>query len=194
MKKDCSALIPAAGFSSRMGKIKLALEMSDGKTFLENICRQFVKFGCNPIVVVVNKSGSLFLEQTDMNLPDSVKIVLNEHPERGRFYSIRKGLSVLERKQYVFIHNVDNPFVETEVLDELYKNRSENKWVKPVYKGKSGHPVLLPPKICSAICSEARDDLRLDSFLQAYTHKKVEVNSKKILININTFDDYEKLF
>ncbi len=50
-----SAIILAAGFSSRMGRPKALLKWK-GKTFLENICENLIKADVENIVIVTNSS------------------------------------------------------------------------------------------------------------------------------------------
>jgi len=192
-KKDCSAIILAAGNSGRMGQIKFALTMPDGKTFLENIVNQFTKFDCREIIVVVNKEGKKLLEGNKTGFEKNVKIVLNQHPEYGRFYSLKKGMEAIEESGLVFIHNADNPFVEIEVLQKLFDNKQEAEIIKPVFDKKGGHPVLLSQMIRNEIIKQNSNDFRLDYFLRNFSQKNVNVDSDKILVNINTLSDYRKL-
>ncbi len=193
MKKDCSVIILAAGYSGRMGQIKFSLKMKDGKIFLEHILQQFSKFGCYEMVVVINREGKSFLDQHAIEFPENVRFILNEHPGYERFYSVKLGLSAINRNRFVFIHNADNPFVEQDVLEQIFEKREEADIVKPVYKGKGGHPILISDKIRAEIISETENNIRLDDFLRKYPQKRVNVGSEKILININTPDDYQKL-
>ena len=193
MKKDCSVIILAAGKANRMGQIKFGLKMTDGKIFLENIIGQFSAFGCSRIVVVVNSAGKSFLERNRYKFPGHVDFILNRHPEYERFYSLKTGLSALSGKGFVFIHNADNPFVEQELLEKIYFDREEADVIKPVFDGKGGHPVLISDKIRNEIMAEADNDVRLDDFLRQYVQKRVKADNDKILVNINTLDDYNKL-
>ncbi|RLD34723.1 MAG: hypothetical protein DRJ02_09925 [Bacteroidetes bacterium] len=193
MKKACSVIILAAGNSARMGQIKFTLRMKDGKTFLEHIIEQFSEFGCKEIVVVVNRNGYSFLEQHSFRFNNNVHIIVNEHPEYGRFYSLKQGLPGVSGGQFVFIHNADNPFVEKSVLEDLYAAREEAAIIKPVHKGKGGHPVLIADKIRSAILAVTENDIRLDDFLRKYAQKKITTGSEKIHVNVNTKEDLRKL-
>lgn len=193
MKKDCSAIILAAGNSARMGQIKFTLRMKDGKTFLEHILHRFIEFGCSSIVVVINRDGHAFLEQHQLELPDKVDFVVNDHPGYGRFYSLKLGLSALGDGHFVFIHNADNPFVEKRVLEDLYAAREEAAIIKPVYKEKGGHPILITDKVRAEILAETGNNIRLDDFLRKYVQKKISTDSKKIHVNVNTMEDFRKL-
>ena len=192
MQKNCSVVILAAGYSIRMGQLKFALTLSDGTTFIERIVKQYLRFGCEEIVVVVNMEGLNYLDKSNLKEQNNFIIALNEYPERERFYSLKTGLLKLKNPEHVFIQNVDNPFVNGKVLDALYINRAEADFVKPMFKNKGGHPILITNKIVKDIILQKDYSIHLNNFLKSYLCKEIEVGDKNILININTIDEYLK--
>lgn len=193
MQDRYSVIILAAGFSSRMGSPKLSLGLPGGITFLEYILQQYENFGCGKIIVVVNSEGRSYLSEKKLAISSEINIVVNHHPEKGRFYSISKGLSALEDDYPVFIHNVDNPFADKELLNALYTNRSEADLIKPVYKNKGGHPVLISNNIVRDILTNKNYDIHLNNFLSIYSSRSINSTDKRILTNINTESDYKNL-
>ena len=190
MKANCSALILAAGISNRMGKPKLMLQMDNNITFLENIANKYNEFGCSKIIVVLNNEGIDLLKLLNIKLPSQTILVLNNHLEFGRFYSIYLGAEQVS-SDYVFIQNVDNPYAHKEVLSQLYKNKQSNGYVVPVLKGRGGHPVLISRKIINKIQSENEFDYNLKDYLTQFSKNEVEIIDDSILLNINTPDDYK---
>jgi molybdenum cofactor cytidylyltransferase len=190
--KKVSAVILAAGLSSRMGQPKFLLKLPNGKTFLEEIVEKFHKFGCAEIIVVLNKDGISALNTSQILLPDNTKIVENPHPEKERFYSLQCGLKALKKDNPVFVHNVDNPFVDHKVLADLYSNLKGYDYVKPVFEGKGGHPVLFSRKLVNDINSEPLVAIKLNEYLQNKMSAIVEINEPSILTNINTIEDLDK--
>lgn len=172
-----------------MGKAKLLLKMPVGITFLENIVKQYLDFNVTEIIIVVNKDGALLIESMKPTFPNQCVIIQNDNPEIGRFHSVALGVEKVT-KSFTFIHNIDNPYAEINVLDLLYNNSFNQKVVKPSYKGKSGHPVLISKKVCAKIISKNQNDIRLDEFLKNYNSIRIEVNTKSILTNLNTQRDY----
>ncbi len=189
MKKNCSVIILAAGRSSRMGKPKFLLELDNGYSFLENIARQYEEFGSVNIVVVLNSDGIRQIKKHPQNLPPSTQIALNKHPEYGRFYSIKTGLQFC-KCNFLFIHNVDNPFAKKKILDRVYDARLEADVIKPISKGKGGHPVLISKKVSDYIVHEKDNDLNLNEVLQRFATKRVEVQDDSILLNINSHNEF----
>lgn len=194
MKTDCSVVILAAGRSSRMGKAKFALRFSSEKIFLKEIIDQYLLFGCRDVVVVLNEKGENLLNQLHHSLPEQVKIAINHHPEKGRFYSIKTGIKQTTQKNFVFVHNVDNPFVNKEVLKLLFNGIPNADYCFPVYNGRGGHPVLLSGNIVKGVISEKENDISLREFLKRYEGRKLMVNSDKVLVNINTMKEYLRFF
>ncbi len=194
IRKDFSAIILAAGNSSRMGFPKLALKYSDSQTFIEHITNEYDRFGCADIIVVVNAENHEYLNKHKILFNDKIKLVINEHPKWHRFYSLKTGVNSLCKKTKVFVHNVDNPFVNQDTLDLLIKHSENADYISPEFKGRGGHPILLSEKIVSDLLLVKENQIHLKEFLSHYPKKKVKVVDKNVLVNINTLVDYRKYF
>ncbi len=189
--KKTSALILAAGLSTRMGQEKFALEFSPGLTFLEHIAAQYHQSDCHRIVVVLNPTGKQLLDKLPLRLPETVQVVINHNPERGRFSSINTGLKLLKDDDYVFLHNIDNPAISQELLIVLTENIRDADYVYPVFQNRGGHPILLSNTIVREIVGQENDDLILKNFLKRFKKAQVEFGDQIILTNINTREDYD---
>lgn len=189
MKIDCSAVILAAGTSSRMGSPKELLKMNNNSSFLEHITNIYSEFDCSRIVVVINSELNLLTKE--LTFPDGLVMVTNQHPQLGRFYSIIKGLSQVDTK-YVFIQNIDNPTVDISILNGIYNNREGFDIVKPRYQGVGGHPILISNQVIYDIVKEVNLELKLNEFLKKYKTKYIDVSNDSVLTNINTKEDYQK--
>ena len=193
-RQPTSAIILAAGFSTRMGEPKFDLKLPDGKSFLEHIAQQYFDFGCEEIIVIINSDGFKYLKENPFKNPEKLSFAVNQTPESGRFGSVQCGVNVLKTKNPVFIHNVDNPFARAETLKKLSKSLSGFDFAKPVFNGKSGHPVHVGKKVIQAIIDETDTAIKLRSFLKQFNQQEVEVEDPSILININTIEDYRQVF
>ena len=192
--KGVSVVILAAGFSERMGSEKFALVFDDTHNFLEKIIESYSAFGCEEIVVVLNPKGMALKDTLDLKVPDGVKFVENEQPEKERFYSLQIGLKALKKTEFVFIQHIDNPFVEAGLLNRLYKMREEGCYAVPNYMDKGGHPLLVSEIIVEAIVNHSDVQVKLNEFLKTFTKLKVETNSPTILYNINDPETYRSMF
>jgi len=194
INKKYSAIILSAGKSSRMGVHKFSLRFNDSTTFLENMVNEYNAFGCNEIIIVLNPDGASFLDQLKLSLPSNVTIAINHHPEWERFYSLKLGAKLLLKTDSTFVSNIDNPFVNHSVLSLLTKHYKDADYLNPIYKGKGGHPFLISEKVIADLGSEELDQIHMKEFLGRYSKKSVEVDDERILLNVNTNEEYRRLF
>jgi molybdenum cofactor cytidylyltransferase len=187
---NLSALILAAGNSTRMGSPKFMLKFNEGKTFLENIIEGYINFGCKEITVVVNPKGALILEEYKNKMINDQKIIINSFPEKERFFSIQTGLKAIKKKDHVFIHPVDNPFIDFAVLQMLVNNRLYGDYQCPFFQDHGGHPILISGKVLDAIIKSLEIETNFKIFLKNFVQYRVIVNNPDVLYNINTNSDY----
>ncbi len=192
--KDFSAVIMAAGDSKRMGRPKLILPFDRHQSFVERCANVFAGFGCAEIVVVVNDEGKNRLAELSPKWPDRVNAVVNPCPGKGRVFSLQTGLSVLKNTFPVFVHNVDTPFVDAGILHLLASHAGRADYVRPVYEGKPGHPVLISPRVVSDLLAEDNAGENVRNYLGQYPQCFVKVKDPAVLVNINTAEDYQQYF
>jgi len=181
-----AALVPAAGQSGRMGSEKALLQLKDGTSFASYLIDSYTGFGCDPVVVVVHEK----LRLTDVN-PGPLITVVNKNPGRGRSWSIYLGLKQIQENAACFLHNIDNPFVERELLERMLEKLKPASFVVPVFQGRGGHPVLLGTEVVSFFrTSKKMIDFR--DALRNFERLESEYNREEILWNINTPREYKK--
>jgi molybdenum cofactor cytidylyltransferase len=185
--KLVSALILAAGNSSRMKEPKPLLQFDSKFRFIDKITNEYMTFGCNEIIIVINNTLENLIKPLG-----NIKIIVNNHIEYGRFYSIKTGLDNLIENEFCFIQNSDNPYVNINVLKILYAERGSADCIIPSYRGRGGHPVLIGKEVIDRISLTEDNDLNFREFLKQFKCKKIEVEDEMILININTPDEYGK--
>ncbi|MBN2893819.1 MAG: NTP transferase domain-containing protein [Bacteroidales bacterium] len=190
MKKNCSAIILAAGKSERMGSPKpfLLFDKYKNQTFIQKLFDTYHDFGCQQVVIVYNSEN---IEQGKKLTPNAT-IVENKTPELGRFLSIKLAVEQLIQNDFVFLQNADNPFTKTEILEQIWKEKDKEAYISPKFEGKGGHPILLPKTIITQIQTEMSKNLNLKQFLQPFAKQIVLCNDESILININTQEEYLK--
>ncbi|MGE0090177.1 MAG: NTP transferase domain-containing protein [Bacteroidales bacterium] len=189
-----SVIILAAGKSSRMGAPKWSLRFNEKSSFIENIISEYYSFGCKEILLVINETDYSSFVGKNYHLTKNVKVVINKHPEWDRFYSLKLGVGELEKDQPVFIHNVDNPFVNCDVLSKLFENINGSDVVIPEYEGRGGHPILISNKIIEKVLSSKEDILHFKEFMNQFSKAKINIDDKRILVNINSLDEYLQYF
>ena len=192
--ENISAIILAAGLSSRMKKHKTELSFDKNRNFLQKISEEYLNFTCKEIIVVLNTENYNSYINKGLKFNDQIKIVINKYPEKGKFYSLKAGITALSEPGFSYIQNIDNPFVNGDVLNLLNSNSEKADYIIPSFKKKGGHPILVSPKIIQTVKNTNSDDVNLKTFLNQFEKYYAAINDKKILANINTFSDYHLYF
>jgi len=181
-----SAIIAAAGNSGRMGRDKALLACSDGQTFAGYLVSSYSTFGAKPVVLIVNEKYS----STDLG-NNSLIQVINKHVEYGRSYSIFLGMQQIPKGCACFIQNVDNPFLDTDLLEKMIDSSENDGFVVPEWNGMGGHPVLLGQNIVKFI--QGLNDLKdFREVLLKFKRIALPFPDERILWNINTPGEYER--
>ncbi len=181
-----AAIIPAAGNSGRMGTSKALLAMGHGMTFARHLVDFFRLYGCNPVALVVND-----LFDSISFHSKNLKIVLNQNPEKGRSWSIHLGLKQVPEGYACFIQNIDNPFLDNDLLDKMLEHLPADGYAVPVFRQHGGHPVLIGSKVADFFRNHP-DDSDFRKGLLQFTRVEVPFPDERILWNINTPDDYQQ--
>jgi len=187
---DCGVIILAAGKSGRMGKPKFLLEHVSGETFLHRLITVYQRAGIHEMVVVVNNIDFKNQLEYFSTLPERVKIIQNPTPEQGRLLSIQLGAGAFSGNTPCFIHNIDNPFVEITLLEQLHHSLREARYVKPVFAGKGGHPIFISDKIVAVLRDETNEFQDFKQLLDSFYGKRLEVEFEEVVLNVNTREDY----
>ena len=150
--KTISAIILAAGFSSRLGTFKPLLRIN-GKNLLERAITLFKTTGIGKILVVTgHRSGDL---DDTLNRED-VSTIQNPDFKKGMFSSIVTGIKNLDANQEAFfILPVDIPLVRASTVTTLCRAFSEKKGeiLYPSFQGTPGHPPLISTSLSKSIIS-----------------------------------------
>ncbi|MBI4850672.1 MAG: nucleotidyltransferase family protein [Acidobacteria bacterium] len=189
-----SAILLAAGLSRRMGKFKQLLPFRD-KTFITSAITSLLASNINNLAVVLGHRSIEVIEHLSKEpYFNNIKIAINENYLQGMTSSIQTGIRLAPDNTKAFlIALVDQPHIPKEVINELIENyyRTQTLIVKPSYKGKSGHPIIIDSLLKKEIL-----DLRLDLGLNQITRKYlsetllVPTESKAILEDFDTLEDY----
>lgn len=190
--KETGVVILSGGNSERMNFPKAFLNYGN-ITIVENLVNIYTKAEIDKPVIVLNYK--LFNDKFSgliNDLKTKAIIVKNSKPQNGRMFSLKLGLSELNTKKYCFIQNIDNPAVDEKLLSKMMKNATADSYVAPLYKGKSGHPVLIGSSIINQLIKNAELSLTLKDILSPYKKIGVDSGGLNVLENINTPDDWAK--
>jgi len=193
---DCrvSAIILAAGFSTRMGgRFKPLLPL--GNTTILGRCIGLFHRGSLENVVVV--TGHRAEDVQVAAKEQGARPVFNPDYEKGMFSSVVAGLKAIDADvEAVFLLPVDIPLVQTETIECLLSayQRHRGKIIRPVYQGRQGHPPIIPLAIGTSIADWSGPD-GLRGALAQFENETVgvEVEDPHILFDVDTPTDYERL-
>jgi len=188
---ETSCVILSAGSSARMGTHKALLRFDYKKSFIQKITETYLLAGIEQVVVVVNSELLKQINKIIPELTEKVIFVINDKPELGRFYSLQTGIKYLKPGNSCFFQNIDNPFTAIELLDELIIHKEEADVIIPAFHKKSGHPVLINPSVVKRISTCIDYEMRIDVFLKRFTEKRIAIQEQRILININSPEEYK---
>ena len=182
-----SAIIPAAGLSSRMGgPNKLLALYRDQRTVVGSVVG--VLLNCNLNVMVV--TGRDADEVAKAVSP--AKTVFNPHFEDGLGSSIAVGVRACEESDGYLIALGDMPGIHPALISELISKLEPTSIVVPIAgNGMFGHPVLFG--------SEYRNDLEKlggdtggKPILLAHQDKIIRIPVKKHLIDLDSKEDFAR--
>ncbi|TDO25817.1 nucleotidyltransferase family protein [Sediminibacterium goheungense] len=187
---ETALLILAAGASRRLGRPKQQL-LFHNQTLLNRIIGTAMALNAGPVVVVVG-------EDADRQLSENMIVVPNPEWTEGMASSIRIGIKTLQTDfpsvETVIIMVCDQPYVSTDLLQEMIDHYKENK--KPViactYADTIGTPVLFHKEIFPELM-ELRGDKGARVLINKESHRVGLVNFPQGNIDIDTEEDYERL-
>lgn len=186
---NVSLIILAGGKSERMGFPKVWLRLKNKKNFAEQILSCYQQLLLNECVLVLNADHRNSMEETKMiQNHTNLKLVSNYFSDKGRLFSIRYGMSFL-KTDYTFIHNIDQPHIDSKTLELLIENKGDSTIVIPRYKNKGGHPVLIGKNIVGEIKQHYAKYNTLKDVFANFDSKYIDVTSPYVLTNINTPDE-----
>ncbi|MCC7301316.1 MAG: NTP transferase domain-containing protein [Bacteroidia bacterium] len=189
---DHGALILAGGHSERMQYPKAFLLLKR-RCLAEQITDQYLEAGISTVYIVVNHhlvggGWDEFLSR----LSGKARLVVNHEPDLGRSHSLMLGLRQLKDHDFCFLQNVDNPPADLSLLSRMIQSANPDGITVPVYRGKSGHPILLPRKVLNDLRGQPEKELHLREFLRSYPRTEVQSEADHVLCNLNTRDEYFK--
>ena len=203
MENKASALILAAGYSSRMGDFKPLMTLGE-KTALEHLVGTFLAAGLDRDALFVVTGY-----QRHQLAPLIRKLGIREifHPDfqEGMFSSIQAGLKGIQPYQEkenwsgTLMTQVDCPLPDPLTIRALLREGKEDRKktpsiLVPAYRGKKGHPIFIPREYSQEILNY-QGKMGLKSFL--FEHQEnlqiLETGDEGAVLDMDTRQDYLEL-
>jgi len=180
-----SAVVLAAGASSRMGSPKALLRLGE-HTALERLVTSLRGAGVDSIHVVVAEDGPVAAEARRLG----AIVVVNRASASGRTSSLQAGIRDLPAGRSAIVAPVDCPLVRASTIRALVARAHEAAVVRPRFAGRSGHPIVLAPAILDEVLALA-PDASLREWLRRDAGRRldVDVDDEEVLANLDTPED-----
>jgi CTP:molybdopterin cytidylyltransferase MocA/HD superfamily phosphodiesterase len=146
---ELSAIVLAAGYSSRMGGLKPLADLG-GRALLARAVDTFAWIGVEDVVVVTGHRGDEVAVAAEAL---GARPVLNSGFDAGMYSSVRTGVAAVAEGRRFFLLPVDCPLVRAETAGRLARAgaAADAEVVVPECAGEAGHPPLLGPGLREAI-------------------------------------------
>jgi molybdenum cofactor cytidylyltransferase len=188
-----SAVILAAGTSTRMGTVKQLLRLDD-RPLLQHVMDNVRASAVTEIIVVLGCAADAIRREIDAQ---NVRMVINESYQQGMGTSLKAGLSAVNpQAEAAIVVLADQPFVRPATLDRLITEHHERKAqiVIPTYRGFRGNPVLLDRSVFPEIMT-LNGDMGCRAIFGNHLEGivKVPVDDVGTLLDIDRPSDFEAL-
>jgi CTP:molybdopterin cytidylyltransferase MocA len=193
-----AAVVPAAGYSSRMGRPKLSLPLGD-RTILEHVVAALKSGGIDHVVVVI---GPHVPELVPLAETAGAHICRLAEPTPDMRATVQHGLAWIEEHltplpSAWLLAPADHPTLDAGVVRELIaasETDPSHSIFVPTHAGRRGHPALVAWKHAEGIRA-LPGDRGINSLFRerAAELREVPVSSPGVLCDLDTPEDYEQL-
>ena len=139
---DISAILLAAGRSSRMGAFKPLLPFGES-TVIESCIINLRSAGIEEIIIVIGHRADDVRKQLKHY---DLAFAINPDPDSEMSASIACGVELANpQAEAILIALVDQPAVSDEIIRQLIDGwrRTRARIIQPEHNGRGGHPVLI---------------------------------------------------
>jgi molybdenum cofactor cytidylyltransferase len=194
---NLAMLYLAAGASKRMGRSKALLPWHGQTVISHHKALIDMIDGIDAWTVMQPHDEPLSRELDTISWPQDQRLINPKAPECDMLESMTCGvegiLDYTTRYHTIGLALIDQPMIRPETFRHLYgASFSTPEFIlQPAYKGRRGHPVLLPRKIAEELLSYEGESLR--SFLEGWSavRSTVSVNDPGIITDMDTPEEYQ---
>ncbi len=191
-----TAILLAAGFSSRMGAFKPLLQIGD-KSAIEHVIDTLKESNVKNIICVTGYQRD---QIQPILVKNQVEEAYNDDYGTGMFSSIQTGVSRIaslgNAVKGFYLVLVDCPLIPPEVFHLMEANMKEygESFLVPCYRGKKGHPLYIPAGFVDEILN-----YHGDGGLKAITNRhddqmvRLEVGIEGVVLDMDTPEGYEEV-
>ncbi len=183
-----TAILLAAGQSKRLKNENKLTKLFKGKPLINHILYSLIKSKVNKIIIVL---GFEHLKiKTKLLKNKKINFVVNKNYKKGMSSSIKTGLKKLPKNSKGFLIVLgDMPSITKTTINKICLSiiRSDKEIILPKFKNKTGNPIGFKQSMIKNIY-KIKGDRGAKNIIKK-NNKKIKflnINSKSILINLNT--------
>ena len=189
-----SAVLTAAGLSSRMGKPKPLLPWQ-GKTLVESQIDTLLEAGASEVIVVL---GHRAMEVAPYVNGDTVCPVVNSQYRDGRTSSIKTGLDAVSPKaRDIVLMAVDQPRTPQVVSRVIREHlQADALLTSPRYRGRGGHPLVFSASLLPELSRISEENQGLREVFERHRSEitQVHFDDPSIRLDLNTPEAYREAY
>lgn len=189
MPPKISALLLAAGSSTRMGQPKALLPIQDQPAIMR--CLTSLLGAVAEVIVILGPESAAvaaLLKDT------SVKLLVNTLPQSDMAKSVRLGLQAIPPEASgVLVYPVDYPVVQADTIRRIVAASLESpeEIIIPTHQERRGHPTLFPRKLLADIYQGVT--LREIIGRHPPQVRLLPVDDEGVILEMDTPEEYEKI-
>ena len=188
-----SAILLAAGESTRMGRLKALLPWQD-LTLVEYQVQSLQRAGVAEVVLVVGHRGDEV--EAPVEAMPGVTTVVNPDYKQGKTTSIKTGLrNISGSAEGVLVLAVDQPR-PAYIIEYVLKAHLEHGALItcPVHLGHRGHPIIFSSSLLPDLLAITEEGQGLREVTHRYEEDtyQVEVDSPIVTVDVNSPEDLQK--
>lgn len=188
-----SAVVLAAGKSSRFGEPKQLLAAEAGMTVLETVVKIFESSKVDETILVLGYDAEAIVKKSKFG---RAKVVVNRQFEEGLSSSLRKGIEAVDgESEAVVVALGDEPLVAPATVDLIVRTYIETraKIVAPYFRRRRGNPVLFARGLFGELL-DVTGDVGAKGVIERHQTEvtKVQVDDMGVVTDIDTKEDYRR--
>ena len=184
-----TGIIMASGFSRRMGKDKLLMEIKN-KKIIELIIEAAKRSNLDEIILICRLK-----EIGDIGKSYNIKTIYNKKAQLGQSQSIILGIENSKNSSYMFLV-ADQPFINHLLINELINcyRKNKDKIIVPSDNNEINMPTIFPQKFKEELL-QIKGDKGGREIIQnnPKSIKMMKVDDGNLLKDIDTIEDYNKI-
>jgi molybdenum cofactor cytidylyltransferase len=202
-----SAVVLAAGMSTRMGQNKLLLNFRD-KPLIVHAVDTLLASDIDEVIVVLGHETEKVRDQLERRVGlankaaarKPVRLVQNPDYQNGLSTSVRTGVEAVSRQANgIMIYLADQPLLEPEDVNRIVAGFAAAKEIDksivvPFFRGERGNPVILDASLRDSILGIV-GDVGCKGVIKRYPEKvyAIEMENDHVVRDVDDIQAYERL-